>query len=106
MEGKPPFFCAATKTPGNFAETPLKNHLLLPPHPMEQTIKDFPQQDLLLDHPETTISTNLEVYIDDFITMVCQSNDSTHFRQVARHLLHTIDISGNTSTFGTFGPIG
>ena len=85
----PPFFCAATETARDVAETTLTHNTPQPEHPMEHTVMNFPWH--TLEHaPPQTISTTLEVYIDDFIAMV-QSNDPTHFRTVARHLLHAID---------------
>ena len=85
----PQFFWAATQTARDVAETTLQHNIPQQEHPMEHTVMNFPWHTLEHDPPKT-ISTTLEVYINNFITMV-QLNDPTHFRKVVRHLLHAID---------------
>ena len=96
----PPFFCAATETARDVAET-LAQKTALPPHPFERiTMSDeelllhqvqHPSQWRTADLPQRRDQLNklLEVYVDDFAAAL-QSTDPTVLLHHSRALLHAI----------------
>ena len=87
----PPFFCAATETARDVAEDLTAEPVgSLAPHPLEHHMLPPDRW------PEESIGTTcaaflrvLEVYVDDFCTMV-QTSDVDTLRHVSRALLHAI----------------
>ena len=87
----PPFFCAATETARDIAEDMVKAPIgTLEPHPLEPLLLPpaaWPEEELA-----TTCESYLhvmEVYVDDFCTLV-QTSDVAVLRHVSRALLHAI----------------
>ena len=87
----PAFFCAATETARDVAVTKIAKHQgTLPPHPLEKwmlPVGKWKKDDLPL--LKQKMKHMLEVYIDDFCTMV-QTDDLEELRHVTRALLHAI----------------
>ena len=87
----PPFFCAATETARDLAEVMVTEELgSLAPHPLEHLMLPPAKW------PEATLASTcdkylrvMEVYVDDFCTLV-QTSDVNILRQVSRSLLHSI----------------
>ena len=86
----PAFFCTATETARDVAVKKIAPTTPLPPHPLEHWMlpvngwnpKDLPRLKKRMHHM-------LEVYIDDFCTMI-QVDDLDKLRRVTRALLHAI----------------
>ena len=92
----PPFFCAATETARDVAQT-LAQQPQLPPHPMEDTmLQDLHKLQHPTQWPDSTLEARrkdfahlLEVYVDDFIGAL-QATDLDTVRHHSRALLHAI----------------
>ena len=111
----PPFFCAATETGRDIADTLVKASSL-PDHPMVDATLDPEFEPLLRDvpHPSTWDTDALpeiakklnhlfEVFVDDYIGCV-QSTDVEVLRQAANALLHAIhQIFPPPAAMGTTG---
>ena len=102
-----PVFCATTKTARNIAEEMVHDPMgSLPIHPLEHLI--LPPEKWLEENMAITCKTYMhmmEVFVDDFCTMVQTSGIHT-LRHISRSLLHTIhsvppspNISGHAGGF-------
>ena len=87
----PPFFYAATKTAKDVDEVLTKVPLgSLPLHPLGDYIFPLNQwRGTTLHDMCTNFFQVLEVYVDDFCSIV-QTSNVAHLRQVSRRLLHAI----------------
>ena len=92
----PPFFCAASETARDVAQTYVQEALgTLPPHPLEDMTMPKDAEFVLPDMTKVSGRAGakflqmLEVYVDDFLQMV-QSNDEEVLRHCSRALLHAI----------------
>ena len=87
----PPFFCSATETARDVADELIKEPLgSLAPHPLEHHMLPpamWPEHKL--GATCARFLKVLEVYVDDFCSMV-QTSDVAHLRHVPRSLLHAI----------------
>ena len=85
----PPFFCAATETARDIAQSVLmRAHP--PAHPLEHVMLNHQQPTQYAPQFDPTACTLIEVYIDDFI-LITQSTNKPHLLHVARTALHAID---------------
>ena len=86
----PPFFCAATETARDVAQHYCDTNAALPPHPLEHYMvapNKWPQH-LLPSICEQYVRL-LEVYVDDFCTLI-QCTDPAELLRISRALLHAI----------------
>ena len=100
----PPFFCAATETARDIADTYYRNNDQLPPHPDEKTVMNIDWTNIPRAEfdKDAALLHLLEVYIDDFIAMI-QCTDIPELTRLTRCILHGItdifpppDVSGST----------
>lgn len=95
----PPFFCAATETARDVAET-LRKRPTLPRHPLEDKTVDHQELFAALKHPHCWtpdemgaclghLNYLLEVFVDDFIGLL-QATDEELLRHHTRALFHAI----------------
>ena len=85
----PPFFCMASETARDVAETLITTNAHVPVHPLERYCvppKNWKDQET--DFQSNFIS-QLEVYMDDFIAM-SQFTSSTQLNHISRRLLHVV----------------
>ena len=87
----PPFFCAATETARDIAESNFSSPAPQQAHPMEDIVLDIdwakiPKADR---DPNEAFLHLLEVYIDDFLALI-QSTDEDHITKLTRSLLNAI----------------
>ena len=95
-KSSPPLFCAATETGRDIAEW-LRQHVKLPPHPLEHHMLDHINPALLakslptLDSPQARLDFYhlFEVYVDDYIGLL-HTKDPDVIRHHSRALLHAI----------------
>ena len=84
----PPYFCAATETGRDVIQSYYEGSNQIPKHPLEQhlTTKLANQK----QHQKPTCNyTAFEVYVDDYIT-ITNNTDETHITRLARAMLHGI----------------
>ena len=88
----PPFFCAATETARDLAETYYANNIPCPPHKDENIVLDINWSNIPKPERNKDLAFLhlLEVYIDDFIGLI-QSNDINEIRRYTRCILKGID---------------
>lgn len=88
----PAFFCAATETARDIANTMFEENIPLPPHPQEDKIfanTDWSAVPSQHNDPDPNILYLLESYIDDFIKMI-QCTDPSQLVRLTRAVLHAI----------------
>ena len=100
----PPFFCAATESAQNLADTYYRDRYQLQPHPDKKTVLNIVRVNIPQTHfdKEAVILHLLEVYIDSFIAMI-QRTDIKEPTRLTRCILHGItnifpppDVLGST----------
>ena len=82
----PPFFCAATETARDIIQTYYQTFPNIPHHPLESFLYDCR---LTQDKIPTSTVTDIEVYVDDFITCT-NNNQIEHIKHLARAILFGI----------------
>ena len=83
----PPYFCAVTETARDLTEYHIRNHTVLPAHPIEQSmdVEPVPMR-ARAEQP----SRCLQVYVDDFCLAATQSLDGQHIPTISRSGIHSI----------------
>ena len=103
----PPFFCAATETARDIAESNFSSTSTQEAHPMEDIVLDINWANIpKVDRdPNEAFLHLLEVYIDDFIALI-QTTNNDHIKKLTRSLLNAIsDIFPSPATTGSnMGP--
>ena len=85
----PPFFCTASETARDVAETLITTNAHVPAHPLERyCVPPKNWKDHETDY-QTNFVSQLEVYMDDFIAM-SQCTSSTQLNHISRRLLHAV----------------
>ena len=80
----PPFFCAATETARDIIQHYFQKVPIIPPHPLESHL--YSRDTVAEKQPDNTSSTQLEVYVDDFIALT-NDNSRQHIQHLARAML-------------------
>ena len=87
----PPFFCAATETARDIAESNFSSPTTQQAHPMEDIVFDIDWANIpkVERDPNEAFLHLLEIYIDDFLALI-QSTNKDHITKLTRSLLNAI----------------
>ena len=86
----PGFFCAATKTAQDVADTNITNNVKEEKQKLEEIMMNFPLLDVKwLDNTDKKFCHLMEVYVDDFILLL-QTKSLTVLRDKTQNLLQAI----------------